>query len=102
MTVVIGITTLARHYFGAQGAFISIGLSGFADAHAAAASAASLHAAAALDHQQAVTAILLAFTTNAVTKAVLAYWNGGASFGHRLLPGLLLMVGAAWAATLIG
>jgi len=101
MTGVIGVTTLARHYFGTQGAFVSIGLSGFADAHAAAASAASLHAAGGLDHQQAIRAILLAFTTNAITKAVLAYWNGGAAFGNRLLPGLLLMVGAAWAATLL-
>ena len=40
--------------------------------------------------------------TDAITKAVLAYWNGGAAFGNRLLPGLLLMVGAAWAAALLG
>jgi uncharacterized membrane protein (DUF4010 family) len=102
MAAVILVTAVARHYFGTQGAFVSIGLSGFADAHAAAASAAALHVAQALDHRQAVVAVLLAFTTNAITKAVLAYWNGGAAFGNRLLPGLLLMVGAAWAAALLG
>jgi uncharacterized membrane protein (DUF4010 family) len=101
MAAVISLTIIARHYFGTMGALAGIALAGFADTHAAAASAASLHHVQALELQQARVAVIAAYSTNALTKGVLSYWYGGAAFGHRMLPALLAMVIAAWAALLL-
>jgi len=45
--------------------------------------------------------VLAGFSTNALTKAVIAAWSGGARFGSRLIPGLVLMVLVAWAGLLL-
>jgi len=98
MGVVLMLTALAQHYFGVNGVYAGSAISGLADAHAAAASSANLNARGALPDAAARTAILLAFSTNAITKAVLAFSYGGPRFGFRLLPGLVLTVAAAWLA----
>jgi hypothetical protein len=41
--------------------------------------------------------VLVGFSTNAVSKAVVAFSLGDRSFAFQLLPGLVLMVLAAWA-----
>lgn len=99
MSAVMLLTALAQHYFGVNGVFAGSALSGFADAHAAAATAANMHNSRSLPEAAARIAILLAFSTNTVTKAVLAFWYGGRGFGLRLLPGLIAMVATAWLAT---
>lgn len=98
-TVIAGATLLVR-WLGPQGAVIGAGLAGFTDAHAGAVSAGALHRAGELELQTACAAVLLAFTTNALTKAGIAAWSGGARFALRLIPGLVLMVAAAWAGLL--
>jgi hypothetical protein len=40
--------------------------------------------------------ILLGLTTNAVTKAVVAFQAGGTAYAGKIVPGLLLMVSATW------
>ena len=45
---------------------------------------------------QAVLPILLGLTTNALTKAVLAFQAGGMAFASKVVPGLVLMVSATW------
>lgn len=99
MSVVMLLTALAQHYFGVSGVLAGSALTGLADTHAAAATAANLHGSRGLADDAARTAILLAFSTNSITKAVLAFWYGGRGFGLRLLPGLIAMVAAAWLAT---
>jgi uncharacterized membrane protein (DUF4010 family) len=101
MATVVVLAAMAQRYVGSAAAFASIALSGLVDTHSAAASAASLHHGQMLDLQQARVAVLAAYSTNALTKAVASCWYGGASFGRRLVPGIVLMVAAAWAGFLL-
>jgi uncharacterized membrane protein (DUF4010 family) len=95
--VIVGSAAL-NTWLGDAGVLIGAALSGFADAHATAASAASLLAAGKINTDRAVVLTLLGLTTNAITKAVLAFNAGGLSFGLKIVPGLVLMVSGAWLA----
>lgn len=97
VTAVLFISALLNHFFGARGGVIGVALAGFADAHSSAVSAASLARSGAIASNLALLAILLAFTTNTITKAVVAWASGGARFAAGVLPGLVLMLIAAWA-----
>jgi uncharacterized membrane protein (DUF4010 family) len=83
--------------FGSSGLALATALTGFADAHAAAITAATLVAAGRLDVADAVVPILVALTTNSVTKAVLAAGIGGWAYARRVVLGLVLVLAAAWA-----
>jgi uncharacterized membrane protein (DUF4010 family) len=85
-------------WLGDAGLDATLALSGLADVHAAAASAAQLVALERITPQAAVPAITLAFAANSTTKLVLAFATGGRAYGWRLLPGIAAMV-AAFAAT---
>lgn len=85
-------------WLGDAGLDASLALSGLADVHAAAASAAQLVALERITPQAAVPAIALAFAANSTTKLVMAFATGGRAYGLRLLPGIAAMV-AAFAAT---
>ena len=90
---------LAARY-GSGGGLLGIGLAGFADSHSAAASAANLARTGSLSVTGGALAVLLAFTTNTVTKAVVAWIAGGPAFALRVIPGVLLMLAAAGAGAL--
>jgi hypothetical protein len=47
----------------------------------------------------AISPILAALSTNTISKIVVAWTSGGRSYALRLIPGLLLVVSAAWAGT---
>jgi uncharacterized membrane protein (DUF4010 family) len=83
-------------WLGDAGILVGAAVSGFADAHATAASAASLMAAGKIQVQQAMVPILLGLTTNTMTKAVLAFQAGGWGYASKIVPGLILMVAATW------
>jgi len=85
-----------RLWFGEAGVVVAAGLAGFADTHAPAISIASLVAAARMSPAEAVIPILVGFTTNTVTKVAFAWAAGGRQFAVRVVPGLLLVVAAAW------
>jgi hypothetical protein len=69
---------------------------GFADTHAPAISMGEMAAGGTLPRSEAAMAILVAFSSNTVTKIVLAFGSGGRDYGRRVLPGLLAMIGGAW------
>ncbi|MNL87301.1 hypothetical protein D3C87_2163920 [compost metagenome] len=46
--------------------------------------------------------ILAGFTTNTITKIVVASASGGRAFALRVAPGVVLVAAAAWAGALIG
>ena len=50
---------------------------------------------------QAVYPVLAALTTNTVTKVVLAFTGGSRAFAFSVVPGLLLVVAAAWTGALL-
>src|SRR5262249_18723699 len=70
--VVFGATLLERT-LGQAGALIAAAAAAFADAHAAAASLAALEAGDKIATSLAATAVLVALSTNAITKIVLAF-----------------------------
>lgn len=92
---------VAREYFGEAGVFAAAAIAGIADAHSASTSVASLAASGKLAAGDAVWPILAALSTNTVSKAVMAITMGDRGFALRVLPGLVLVVAAAWAGALL-
>jgi uncharacterized membrane protein (DUF4010 family) len=65
-------------------------------------SIASLSANGRIAPQDVVVPILAGFTTNTITKIVVASTSGGRAFALRVAPGVVLVAAAAWAGALIG
>jgi uncharacterized membrane protein (DUF4010 family) len=93
----LAISTGLTYWLGNRGLLLGIGVAGLADSHAAAISAASLAAGGKIGVPLAALAVLIGFSTNAVSKAVVAFSLGNRRFALQLVPGLILMVLAAWA-----
>jgi uncharacterized membrane protein (DUF4010 family) len=91
VTALLLIFAFLADRYGARGATIGIGLAGFGDAHSAAVSAARLLGTAKLSEATAVTAMVLAVSTNSLTKLMVAVASGGWSYARALGPGVLLM-----------
>jgi uncharacterized membrane protein (DUF4010 family) len=97
LAVILVASAALQAWLGEAGIVIAAGVAGFADAHSAAVSASSLVAAQKMTAAQAVYPVLAALTTNTVTKIVLAFTGGSRAFAFSVVPGLLLVVAAAWA-----
>lgn len=82
--------------FGNLATLAATALTGFADLHSAAAAVVMLSAQGAADPATLLLAVLLAFSTNSVSKIVAAYAAGGARFGTAVSLGLVAVVAAAW------
>jgi uncharacterized membrane protein (DUF4010 family) len=100
VTAVMLISALLNARLGRTGALVGAAIAGFADAHSAAVSVASLVASGKLDPREAAIPILAGLTTNTVSKVILSFTAGGISFAARVTPGLVLVVAAAWIAIL--
>ncbi len=83
--------------FGPTWALAGVIFGGFADAHSTAASVGSLTTQGQLPPDLALIAIGLIVTTNTLSKLGFA-WAGGGAYFWRLAPGLVLLIGAYWAA----
>jgi uncharacterized membrane protein (DUF4010 family) len=88
--------------YGSRGLLLGAALSGFADTHATAISIASLVASGKLAPESAVFPILVGFTTNTLTKVVVAFAVGGYRFGLTILAGLIVVVFAAFLGMWVG
>ncbi len=84
--------------YGQAGLLAATALAGFADTHAPAVSVATLVGSGALTADHAALPILLAMTTNTISKSLAAFSAGGRRFALAVVPGLLLVAAAAWAA----
>lgn len=93
---VLLIVAALNAWLGSTGLIAGTAIAGFADTHSPAVSVASLAAGGKLEATQTVLPILLAMSTNTVTKIVLAASNGGSHFALQVIPGLLLTIAAAW------
>jgi uncharacterized membrane protein (DUF4010 family) len=93
----LAISTALTRWLGDSGLLLATGVAGLGDAHAAAISAASLAAGGQTQVPIAAVAVLIGFSTNAISKTVVAFSLGDRRFAFQLLPGLVLMVLAAWA-----
>lgn len=94
-TVSLASAALSRAY-GQAGLAVGAALAGLADTHAPAVSVAALVASGAIGAGAAPLPILLALTTNTLSKCVAAVSAGGRPFAQQVVPGLLLILAAAW------
>jgi uncharacterized membrane protein (DUF4010 family) len=92
----LALSAVFSQWLGSAGALIAGAISGFGDAHAAAISAASLAASERVAVDVAALTALVGFTTNSISKAIVAFSLGSRRYAFELLPGLALMVLAAW------
>lgn len=97
LAVILVASAALQDWFGNAGVLAVASLAGLADTHSAAVSVASLVASDKLDAHGAIVPILAAITTNTLTKMVFAITGGGAAFAVRVIPGLILVLAAAWA-----
>lgn len=96
LAVIMLISAAMSAWYGTAGVKIAAAIAGFADTHAPAISAGQLVNANKMLPDAAVTAILLAMTTNTFSKAIVAYTSGGVDFAVRVIPGLIAVIAAAW------
>lgn len=100
--LVVGLTlvisAVLTQWLGDRGLMLAAGVAGFTDAHAAAISSASLAASGSTQAEFAALAVLVGFTTNTVSKTVVAFSLGHRRYALELVPGLVLMALAAWGA----
>lgn len=96
VSVILFFCAFLNQAYGNRGLLLGAALSGLADTHATAISIASLVSAGKLTPQEATLPIVLGFSANALTKAVVAFTAGNARFALRLLPGLIALVLAAF------
>jgi uncharacterized membrane protein (DUF4010 family) len=89
-----------REWFGEAGIIVAATLAGFIDTHSAAISVASLVASGKMNATDAVFPILAGFSTNTISKIVLAGVSGGPPFALRVIPGLIVVALAAWVGAL--
>lgn len=85
-----------QEWLGENGITLAAALAGFVDTHSAAISVATLVASGKMTAADAVLPILAGLSTNTISKLVLAGTSGGRSFAVRVIPGLVLVVLAAW------
>ena len=94
---ILFVSAALRENFGEIGVIVGAALAGFADTHSAAVSIASLVASGKISPADAISPILAALSTNTMSKIIVAWTSGGRSYALRLIPGLLLVISAAWA-----
>ncbi len=94
VTGVAFISTLAQRAIGPAGAVVTAALAGFADAHASSAAVASV--ADQLGFTGAILGVLLALTTNSITKMVLAVTSGPRGFWGRVVIGQIIVLAVTW------
>ena len=94
---ILVVSATLRENFGEIGVLVGAALAGFADTHSTAVSIASLVASGKMPPTDAISPILAALSTNTVSKIIAAWTSGGRSYALRLIPGLILVISAAWA-----
>jgi uncharacterized membrane protein (DUF4010 family) len=96
LAVVLIAVAALRAWFGDRGLVAAAAMAGFADAHATAVSMASQVAAGKMVARDACMPILVGFTTNSITKIILAVASGSQAFALRVVPGLIIVLAAVW------
>ena len=90
-----------REQFGQSGIIVAAALGGLADAHAATVSVAALVAAGNVPPNEAVLPILAGLSTNTLSKMIFAVASGSPRYALAVVPGLALILAAAWGAALV-
>ncbi|MBI5264242.1 MAG: MgtC/SapB family protein [Bradyrhizobium sp.] len=102
IAAVMFVSAVLRDTFGDIGVVIGAAAAGLADTHSPAIAIAALAASGKMSAADTVIPILAAVSTNTVSKIIAAVASGGSQFAWRLIPGLVLVVAAAWAGVWLG
>ncbi len=92
------LAAVANDTLGDAGLTLLNALAGFGDTHAPAAAAAALAAAGRLTPEAVALPILAAFSTNSLSKMLVAALAGGRHYSLAVIPGLVLVLLATWLA----
>ena len=95
-TGIAAVVSWLQQGLGTLATLAATALAGFADAHSSSAAVIGLASRGEIDEPTLLTAVLLAFSSNNVSKVVAAYVAGGARYGSRVSAGLGLVALAAW------
>jgi uncharacterized membrane protein (DUF4010 family) len=98
IAVMLFLSAALNAQLGKAGVLAAAAVAGFADTHSAAVSVASLVAAGRFAARDAVIPILAGLTTNTIAKAAVAISTGGRRFAAQIIPGLVIVIAAAWVA----
>jgi uncharacterized membrane protein (DUF4010 family) len=101
LSVIMVAAAALQDGFGDNGILLAAAGAGFVDAHSAAISVASLVGNGKIAGSDAIVPILVGFSTNTISKIVLAGSAGGTAFALRVVPGLFMVALAAWAGALL-
>lgn len=97
MVTVLNLSSSALHvWLGTKGVWLNSALAGFSDAHANISSLAALNKKGEISLKEMETAVLLAFTSNATSKIVVALTFGNTIYKIHVVGGILVMVGVIW------
>lgn len=96
LAIILVAAAVLRDSYGAAGLLAAAALGGLVDTHSSAIAVASLAAAGKVAPADAVLPILVAFSTNTLSKIVFATVSGGTAFALRVVPGLIIVMAAAW------
>lgn len=102
MAAVLVVSAGLNAWLGQAGLLVGAAVAGLADAHANAASAATLVVNAKLALDDARMPVLVGLSSNALMKALVAWRSGGAPFARRIVPGLALVLAALWLGVWLG
>ena len=83
-------------WYGPRGVLFAAGFSGLVDAHASAASVATLVAHNKMMLKDAVLPVLVGLTSNTIVKGIVAMQSGGTRYASQVVPGLVLILVAVW------
>jgi uncharacterized membrane protein (DUF4010 family) len=100
MAAMLVAAAILKDRYGEAGVVAGAALAGLVDTHSAAISVASLATAEKLSPGDAVLPILVAMSSNALAKGVMAVGAGSRGFALRIVPGLVLSMASAWGAAL--
>jgi len=96
IAIVLIVSAALKTWFGQAGLVFASGIAGLVDVHAPTIAVASLAAAGKLSAESTVIPILVAFSVNSLSKAVMAVISGGKQFSLQVIPGLIVQVAATW------
>ncbi len=100
LTAVVCAVSLAsaalNAHYGQRGLWLGAALSGLVDAHAIVPTVASLWGKNQLQPQDALMPLLMALTTNTLSKSVIAWQSGGRAYAQKVSGGVWLTTAAVW------
>lgn len=96
IAVVQVVAAALQAWLGERGLMVAAGVAGLADTHAPAVSIATMAAAGTIEPGTVALPILLALSTNTLSKTVVAGVSGGLAYARPVIAGLALVLASTW------